>query len=169
MMEKIIQIWKARDLRNKILFVLSMLVVFRFAAHIPLPGVSAEALRELFASNQVLGLLNIFSGGSMENFSIVMMGVGPYITASIIFQLLGMIVPKLEEMQKEESGRQKIYMWTRWLTVPLGALQAFGMITLLQRSSGGIITNTSFFNMLTSFPSVTHFCLTLGADSPCAD
>ena len=155
MMEKIIQIWKARDLRNKILFVLSMLVVFRFAAHIPLPGVSAEALRELFASNQVLGLLNIFSGGSMENFSIVMMGVGPYITSSIIFQLLGMIVPKLEEMQKEESGRQKINMWTRWLTVPLGALQAFGMITLLQRSSGGIITDTSFFNMLTMIITIT--------------
>jgi len=155
MMEKIIQIWKARDLRNKILFVLSMLVIFRFAAHIPVPGVSAEAMRELFASNQVLGLLNIFSGGSMENFSIVMMGVGPYITASIIFQLLGMIVPQLEEMQKEESGRQKINMWTRWLTVPLGFLQAFGMITLLRRSSAGIVTDSTLFSMLTMLVTIT--------------
>lgn len=155
MMEKIIQIWKAKDLRNKILFVLSMLVIFRLAAHIPVPGVNAEALRELFASNQVLGLLNIFSGGSMENFSIVMMGVGPYITASIIFQLLGMIVPKLEEMQKEEQGRQKINMWTRWLTVPLGALQAFGMITLLRRSSAGIVSDATLFNLICMIATIT--------------
>ncbi|OQA39353.1 MAG: preprotein translocase subunit SecY [Parcubacteria group bacterium ADurb.Bin316] len=155
MMGKIIQIWKARDLRNKILFVLSMLVIFRFAAHIPVPGVNAEALKELFASNQVLGLLNIFSGGSMENFSIVMMGVGPYITASIIFQLLAMIVPKLEEMQKEEQGRQKINMWTRWLTVPLGALQAFGMITLLKRSSAGIVSDDTLFNLVCMIITIT--------------
>jgi len=155
MMGKIIQIWKARDLRNKILFVLSMLVIFRFAAHIPVPGVNAEALKELFASNQVLGLLNIFSGGSMENFSIVMMGVGPYITASIIFQLLAMIVPKLEEMQKEEQGRQKINMWTRWLTEPLGALQAFGMITLLKRSSAGIVSDDTLFNLVCMIITIT--------------
>jgi preprotein translocase subunit SecY len=148
MMDKIIQIWKAKDLRNKILFVLGMLVISRFAAHIPVPGVDAAALKDYFASNQILGLLNVFSGGSMENFSIVMMGVAPYITASIIFQLLGMIVPKLEEMQKEEQGRQKINMWTRWLTVPLGALQAFGMITILRNSSAHIISNASAFEMI---------------------
>ena len=130
--DKILQIWKARDLRKSILFVLGMLVVFRLAAHIPIPGVDAQALKDIFANNQILGLLNIFSGGSMKNFSIVMMGVAPYITASIIFQLLGMIVPKLEEMQKEESGRQKINMWTRWITVPLAILQSFGMISILR-------------------------------------
>lgn len=146
MFNKLEQIWKARDLRNNILFVLGMLVVFRFAAHIPIPGVDAVALKNLFASNQILGLMNLFSGGGMENFSIVMMGVAPYITSSIIFQLLGMIVPKIEEMQKEEDGRQKINMWTRWLTVPLAAMQAYGMITLLRRGASGILGDISTFD-----------------------
>ncbi len=145
---KLIQIWKARDLRNNILFVLTMLVIFRFAAHIPVPGVDTTALQDFFANNQVLGLLNMFSGGSMENFSIVMMGIAPYITASIIFQLLGMIVPSLEEMQKEESGRAKINMWTRWLAVPMALMQSFGMITLLRRSSSGILGDISPFNFI---------------------
>jgi preprotein translocase subunit SecY len=154
-MEKFLQIWKIRDLRNNILFVFAMLVVFRFAAHIPLPGVNAEALKNFFQSNQVLGLLNVFSGGGMENFSIVMMGIAPYITASIIFQLLGMIVPALEEMQKEESGRQKINMWTRWLTVPLAALQAFGMITLLRKTQANILGDISFFDLTSMIIIVT--------------
>ncbi|PKM89117.1 preprotein translocase subunit SecY [Candidatus Falkowbacteria bacterium HGW-Falkowbacteria-2] len=148
MLDKLHQIWKAKDLRNSVLFVLGMLVIFRLAAHIPVPGVDAVALKNLFASNQVLGLMNIFSGGGMENFSIVLMGIGPYITASIIFQLLGMISPKIEEMQKEESGRQKINMWTRWATVPLAAMQAYGMITLLQGSSQGILGDISTFNFI---------------------
>ena len=155
MLEKIAQIFKARDLRNNILYVLGLLVVFRLAAHIPIPGVNAQALKDLFGSNQILGLLNIFSGGGMENFSIVMMGVGPYITSSIIFQLLGMIWPKLEEMQKEEAGRQKINMWTRWLTVPLAALQAYSMITLLQRSSRGILGDISLFHTISIIVIVT--------------
>jgi len=139
MLEKLVQIWKAKDLRKNILFVLSMLVIFRLAANIPIPGVDTEALRDFFSGNQILGLMNIFSGGGMQNFSIVMMGIAPYITASIIFQLLAMIIPKLEEMQKEEAGRQKINTWTRWLTVPLAAMQAFGMIHILQRSTTGVI------------------------------
>ena len=97
MMEKILKIWRMRDLRRNILFVLTMLVIFRLAAHIPVPGVNAQALRELFASNQLLGLMNLLSGGGLQNFSIVMMGVAPYITSSIIFQLLGMIIPSIEE------------------------------------------------------------------------
>ena len=146
MFDKFTQIWKARDLRNNILFVLGMLVIFRLAAHIPVPGVNAAALKNLFASNQILGLMNLFAGGGMETFSIVMMGVAPYITSSIIFQLLGMIVPKIEEMQKEESGRQKINSWTRWLTVPLAAMQAYGMITLLRRGSAGILGDIAPFD-----------------------
>ncbi|MDD3285524.1 MAG: preprotein translocase subunit SecY [Patescibacteria group bacterium] len=146
MLAKLEQIWKAKDLRKSVLFVFAMLVVFRLAAHIPVPGVDTAALKNLFASNQILGLMNIFSGGGMENFSIVMMGIAPYITSSIIFQLLGMIIPKVEEMQKEESGRQKINMWTRWATVPLAAMQAYGMITLLQRSSQGILGDISAFD-----------------------
>ncbi len=155
MLNKIMQIWKARDLRNKILFVLGMLVVFRLAAHIPVPGVDAAALKSLFESNQVLGLMNIFSGGGMQNFSIVMMGVAPYITASIIFQLLGMIVPKLEEMQKEESGRRKINMWTRLATVPLAAIQSYGMITLLSQSSGAILGEISPLNFALTILTIT--------------
>ena len=139
MFDKLIQIWKAREVRNKILYVLGMLAIFRLLAHIPIPGVNEAALKSLFASNQILGLMNLFSGGGMETFSIVMMGVAPYITSSIIFQLLGMIVPTIEEMQKEEAGRQKINMWTRLLTVPLGILQSYGMITLLRNSAAGLL------------------------------
>jgi preprotein translocase subunit SecY len=155
MWEKLKQIWKIKDLRNRILFVLAMLVIFRFAAHIPIPGVDAEALQSLFASNQILGLINIFSGGSMQNFSIVMMGIAPYITSSIIFQLLGMIIPKIEEMQKDESGRQKINTYTRLATVPLAALQAYGMITLLQRSGYQILGNIGVFELFSMIITIT--------------
>ncbi len=155
MLNKLIQIWKAKDLRNNILFVLGMLVIFRFAAHIPVPGVNAAALKEIFANNQILGLMNIFSGGGMQNFSIVMMGVAPYITSSIIFQLLAMIVPKLEEMQKEESGRQKINMWTRWLTVPLAAMQSYGMIAILRNSSYDLLGDIGHFDLFAIIVSIT--------------
>lgn len=155
MLEKIQQIWKAKDLRRNVLFVLAMLVIFRLAAHIPVPGVDATALKNLFSSNQILGLMNLFSGGGMENFSIVMMGIAPYITSSIIFQLLGMISPKIEEMQKEESGRQKINMWTRWTTVPLAAMQAYGMITLLQSSNQGILGAMSMFDFIAIVITIT--------------
>ncbi|MFH1564404.1 MAG: preprotein translocase subunit SecY [bacterium] len=133
--EKIKRVFKIRDLRNAIFFVLAMLVIFRLLAHIPIPGVNTVALKEFFGSNQILGMLNIFSGGGMENFSVVMMGIGPYITASIILQLLTMIVPKLDELSKEPGGYDKINMYTRYLTIPLAALQAFGMIKLLQNAN----------------------------------
>ncbi len=165
MMEKILKIWRMRDLRNSILFVLAMLVVFRLAAHIPIPGVNAQALRELFASNQLLGMMNLLSGGGLQNFSIVMMGVAPYITSSIIFQLLGMIVPSIEEMNKEEAGRQKINMWTRWATVPLAALQAYGMITLLRRSSYqvlGALDPLNFITIIITITAGTIFLMWLG-------
>lgn len=155
MIEKIRKIWKIRELRDSIIFVILMLAVFRLFAHVPVPGVNVSALKELFASNQVLGMLNVFSGGSMDNFSIVMMGIGPYITSSIIFQLLGMIVPKLEEMQKEESGRQKINTWTRLATVPLAIIQAYGMITLLRRSSFDILGEISFFDLSATIITIT--------------
>ncbi len=155
MFDKIEQIWKARDLRNSLLFVLGMLAIFRLAAHIPIPGVNELALKNLFASNQILGLMNLFSGGGMETFSIVMMGVAPYITSSIIFQLLGMIIPAVEEMQKEEAGRQKINMWTRYATVPLAALQAYGMITLLQRGAAGILNNVTPFDYIAMIITIT--------------
>ena len=148
---KLTQIWKDRDLRKKILFVLGMLIVFRIAAHIPVPGADVAALRDFFDSNAILGLLNMFSGGGMKSFSVVALGVGPYITASIIFQLLTMIVPALEELSKEgESGQKKISMYTRWLTIPLAILQSFSMIKLLQQSSLGIIGDLSMIQYITT-------------------
>lgn len=156
MWEKIRKIWKIKDLRNSILFVLGMLVIFRAAAHIPIPGVDLDNLRKFMSGNQILGLLNIFSGGTMENFSIVMLGVAPYITSSIIFQLLVMIVPKLEELQKEgESGQQKINMWTRLCTVPLAIVQSFAMIRLLEQSQYQIIPDMDMFKMISIIVTIT--------------
>ncbi|MFA6028146.1 MAG: preprotein translocase subunit SecY [Patescibacteria group bacterium] len=155
MWDKVTRIWKLRDLRNKILFVLALLIVFRFAAHIPIPGVDVGNLRNLFESNQFLGMLNLFTGGAMENFSIVMLGVGPYITASIIMQLLTSIVPKLEEMYKEPDGQKKINQWMRMLTVPLAAAQAYSTITLLQKSGQGVVGNMSIMQLVTAVVLIT--------------
>lgn len=142
MLAKFQQIWKTKELRNNIGFVLAMLVCFRLLAHIPIPGVDTDALRDFFASNEILGLVNVFSGGTMERFSVVALGVGPYITASIIFQLLAMIIPSLEEMQRDGAGGQeRINQYTRLATVPLAFLQAFGMLTLLTTSGFGIMTS----------------------------
>ena len=156
MIEKFTQIWKTKDLRNNILIVLGMLAIFRFLAHIPIPGVDLVALKKFFQSNQLFGLVNIFSGGTMENFSVVMLGVAPYITASIIFQLLTMIIPKLEELSKEgEYGQKKINMYTRWLAVPLAALQSFAMINLLNQSSRQIFSGLTPFRYLTMILTIT--------------
>lgn len=155
MWKKLQQIWQLPDLRNKIIFVLAMLVIFRVAGHIPVPGVNVENLRLFFRSNQILGLMNVFSGGTMESFSIVALGVAPYITSSIIFQLLTMIVPKLEELSKEgEYGRQKINQYTRILTVPLAALQSYAMIMLLRQSSRPIITDLTPISLATTVATV---------------
>ena len=155
MFEKLIQIWKAKDLRNSVLFVLAMLVIFRLAAHIPIPGVDTAGLKNFFENNQALGFINVFAGGGMENFSIIMMGIAPYITSSIIFQLLAMIIPKLEEMQKEEAGRSKINMWTRYATVPLAAMQAFGMLSLLRQSKAISLASFSGFDMISMIITIT--------------
>jgi len=155
MLEKLTQIWKLKDLRNKILFVLAMLLVFRLTAHIPIPGINLVNLKDFFSSNQILGLMNIFSGGGMQNFSIVMMGVAPYITASIIFQLLAMIIPKLEEWMKEPAGRQKVNLYTRIATVPLSILQAYGMISLLRNSPKPIIENLDWFSLSAMLITIT--------------
>lgn len=134
MLESILKVFKIKDLRNKIVFVLVMLVIFRVAAKIAIPGVNQENLKSLMEGNQFLGLLNVFSGGALDNLSIVMLGVAPYITASIIMQLLTMIIPRLKEWYHEagEQGRQKFNQISRVLVVPLAMLQGFGLIRLLQ-------------------------------------
>lgn len=127
------QIWGTPDLRKKILFTGAILLVYRLLAHIPVAGVDRQALAQLFSGSQLLGLLDIFSGGTLANFSLIALGVGPYINASIIVQLLTMVFPKLEELSKEgEYGREVINQYTRWLTVPIALLQGFGMYTLLR-------------------------------------
>src|SRR3989344_2704587 len=138
-MEKILLIFKDRDLRNKILLVLGVLFVFRIVASMPIPGVDPFRLKQLFENNQFLGLLNLFSGGALDNLSIVMLGVGPYITASIIMQLLTMIFPRLKEMYQEEgeAGRKKFNQYSRLLTVPLALIQGFSLLVVLRNS--GII------------------------------
>ena len=156
--EKLTRIFKDKELRKKILFVLGLLIVFRIAAHIPIPGIDLVALKNFFADNEILGLLNIFSGGGLSNFSIVALGIGPYITASIIFQLLAMIVPRLEEMMKEgEAGQKRINQYTRLVTVPLAALQGYSMIKLLQQSSRSIIADFTPANYI-----ITLIILTAG-------
>jgi len=164
--DKLLQIWKIKSIRNKILFVLLMLIFFRLVAHIPIPGVNLDNLRNFLAGNQILGLLNVFSGGTMQNFSIVMLGVAPYITSSIIFQLLTMIVPKLEELSKEgEAGQQKINTYTRLLTVPLAFLQSFGMIKLLNSSASPILTDLNswrLFVIMTTITAGTVFLMWIG-------
>ncbi len=146
-MNVFLRILKTKELRNGLLFMLFCVTIFRLAAHIPVPGIDTSGLDALLAGNQFLGLLNVFSGGTLTSFSIVALGVGPYITASIIFQLLGMIFPSVEEMQKEEQGRQKINRWTRFLTVPLSFLQGYSILKLLQQSSASLGTQLTFSSM----------------------
>ncbi len=156
MWDKLLQSWKIPEVRNGLLFVLAMMVLFRITAHIPLPGVDVVALRNFFASNEVLGLLSLFSGGTLESFSVVAMGIAPYITASIIFQLMGMIFPQIEEIQKDgEQGRQKINQWTRLATVPLAIIQSFSLIALLRSTGTGILTRTDAFHLVTLVVTVT--------------
>ena len=124
---------KIPELRRKLIITAIIILVFRIAAQIPIVGIDVDGIRQLFASNQLLGLLDIFSGGTLTNFSILALGLNPYINASIIMQLLTMIFPKLEEMSKEgEQGRQKINQYTRFLTIPLSVIQSVGMYTLLK-------------------------------------
>ncbi len=144
MLEAVRNAFRLPDLRQKLLYTFLILVVYRLAAHIPLPGVNREVLDQIFRStdqNILLSLLNFFSGGALAQFSVMAMGVYPYITATIIMQLLTPIVPQLEELSREgEQGRQKLNRYTHYMTVPLAILQAFGQATLLSRPVGGTAT-----------------------------
>ncbi len=138
------------DLRNKILFTLFILVIYRLAAHIPVPGINPQALTNFFNSNQLLGFLDLFSGGALSNFSVVAMGVYPYITAQIVMQLATGIVPALEKMQKEggDAGRARINQYTHLLTIPFAALQGFAQALVLTQSNPPVLTEFG----LTTYP-----------------
>lgn len=142
---KLTLIFTEPAIRNRVLFVLGALVVFRMLATIPIPGVDQAVLEQFFSNNQFLGLLNIFSGGGLANLSIVMLGVGPFITASIIMQLMTVMSPKLKSLHTEEgeAGRAKFTQYSRMLTLPLAILQGFGFLSLLQ--SQGVITGLTTF------------------------
>lgn len=158
-MNLFLRIFRTPELRNGLLFILMVVTIFRFTAHIPVPGIDASSLSSLLVGNQFLGLLNVFSGGTLENFSVVALGVAPYITASIIFQLLGMIFPSIEEMQKEEQGRQKINRLTRFATVPLCLLQGYALITLINKSTGLVISGFDLVIALVSMTAGTIFLM----------
>lgn len=143
-------VFEDEGLRSRILFVLGALVVFRILAAIPTPGVDATQLEAFLSNNQFFGLLNIFSGGGFSNLSIVMLGVGPYITASIVMQLMTILVPRLKEMYQEEgdAGRQRFSQYSRYLSVPLAFMQSFAFILLLQQN--GIMPALTFIDLVTN-------------------
>lgn len=131
--DPILKAFKIPELRRKLIITAIIVLIFRIATHIPIAGIDVNGIRQLFANNQLLGLLDIFSGGTLTNFSVLALGLNPYINASIIIQLLTMIFPKLEALSKEgEQGRQKINQYTRFLTIPLAVVQSIGMYTLLR-------------------------------------
>ncbi|MGI2335799.1 MAG: preprotein translocase subunit SecY [Dehalogenimonas sp.] len=134
LLQAMIDAFSLPDLRRRILITIGILVAFRFIAHVPMPGVDSQALSDLMGSNAVLGMLDIFSGGALRNFSLVALGVYPYITASIVMTLMTPVVPVLQRLSQEgEAGRNKINMFTHWITVPLAAMGGWGQLVLLQR------------------------------------
>ncbi len=143
-------VFEDEGLRSRILFVLGALVVFRFLAAIPVPGIDQQQLAAFLSNNQFFGLLNIFSGGGFSNLSIVMLGVGPYITASIVMQLMTILVPRLKEMYQEEgdAGRQRFSQYSRYLAIPLAFIQAFAFLLLLQQN--GIVPSLTLIGLVTN-------------------
>ncbi|MDI3339767.1 MAG: preprotein translocase subunit SecY [Sphaerobacter sp.] len=154
MLEAAINAFKIPDLRRKILFTVGILILFRFIATIPVPGVDREALWQLLEQNQLLGMLNLFSGSTLRNFSILSLGVYPYITASIIMQLLTPVIPRLEELSREgQQGRNKINHYTHWLTVPLALLQGYGQAVLM--ANAGVLRDFGLFDSDTALRSIS--------------
>jgi preprotein translocase subunit SecY len=142
--EALLNAFRAPDLRRRILFVAGILLVFRLLAHVPVPGINSQELRTFLDQNPIFGLLDLFSGGGLANFSVVALGVNPYINASIIMQLMTGVVPSLQALQREgEYGRQKINQYTRYLAVPMSLLQSYGFLALLS-SSGALNTPFDF-------------------------
>ncbi len=156
-------IWRIKPLRNKILITLAILAFFRALAHIPLPGIDTATLKQLFAGSALLTLLDIFSGGTLANFSIMALGVNPYINASIIIQMLTMVFPQLEELSKEgEYGREKINQYTRFLTLPLSVVQSFGLLALMRSQNITVNNPLQLFAIITTLTAGTMLLMWLG-------
>ena len=171
LLQAAVDAFRVPDLRGKILFTLTMLAVFRFMAQVPIPGINGDELRDLFDSNQLLGFLNIFSGGALRNMSVAALGVFPYITSSIVMQLLVPVIPSLSRISKEgEMGRQKINRMIHFLTVPIALAQGYGQLQLVQQagvidgvwSPGGQGDFVATVAMLASLTAGTMFLVWLG-------
>lgn len=167
LIQSMIDAMRVGDLRAKILFTLAMLVVFRFVAHVPVPGVDVQALAQAFQQNAILGFLDLFSGGALSNLSVAALGVYPYITASIVMQILTPVIPQLKALSQEgEFGRQRINQYTHYLAVPIAIFQGYGQLTLLQQS--GVLPtvnlglNLTTFAMMASMVAGTMFLVWLG-------
>ncbi|HEU4677844.1 MAG TPA: preprotein translocase subunit SecY [Candidatus Paceibacterota bacterium] len=154
-LQKLKIIVSEKAIRDRILFMFGALIVFRVLTAVPIPGVDANVLEQFFSNNQFLGLLNVFSGGGLAKLSVAMLGVGPFITASIIMQLMTVMSPKLKSMYSEEgeTGRARFTQWSRLLTLPLAILQSFGFLTLLK--SQGVIAGLSSFEFMVNIIIVT--------------
>jgi preprotein translocase subunit SecY len=155
LLSKLLLVFTDKNLRNRLLFLLGMLALFRILANIPIPGIDAARLADLFSNNQLLGLVNIFSGGGLSNLSIIMLGVGPYITGSIIMQLMTVLSPKLKQiyMEEGEAGRKRFGQYTRILTLPLALIQGFSFLILLQRQN--VIIGLSQFDFIVNLIVIT--------------
>ncbi|CAI8290092.1 MAG: Protein translocase subunit SecY [Chloroflexota bacterium] len=165
LLQAAIDAFKFPDLRNKILFTLGILALYRFIAYIPIPGIDQARLDNLFQNNELLGFLDLFSGGALSRMSIVALGVFPYITASIVMQLLTPVIPTLQQISREgESGRAKMNKITHWLTVPIAVAQGFGQITLLRQSNilDGSTMGIAILAALVSMVAGTIFLIWLG-------
>ena len=167
LIQSMLDAMKVPDLRYKILFTFAMLLIFRFVAHVPVPGVDTQALSQAFRDQALLGFLDLFSGGALANLSVAALGVYPYITASIVMQILTTVMPGLKELSQEgEFGRQKINQYTHYLTVPIAFMQGWGQLTLLR--SSGVLPGVDFglnlhtFAMMLSLVAGTMFLVWLG-------
>ena len=164
LLQAMIDAFSLPDLRRRLLITLGILIVFRFIAHVPIPGVDLDALQALFERMPIFGMLDMFSGGAMRNFSVAAMGVYPYITASIIMQLLVPVIPKLQAISQEgETGRHKINLITHWLTIPLAALSGYGQLVFLQRE--GVVSSAAILPtiaIVVSMVAGTMFLIWLG-------
>src|ERR1700682_6551364 len=151
--EAIANVFRIPDLRKRLLFALGLLAVYRLGGHIPIPGIDTNSFERFVRQNQggFLGFIDLFSGGMFRRLTIFALGIMPYITSSIILQLLTVVVPTRENMQKEgELGRRKITQWTRYLTVGLALMQSFGIAATLQAAQQGFVNNPGVgFTLLT--------------------
>ncbi len=152
MLEKLANVFRVPDLRKRILFTLGLLAVYRFGGHVPTPGINADKLAQFFDQNRgsFLGFVDLFSGGQLRRLTIFALGIMPYITASIILQLMTVVYEPLAKLQKEgELGRKKITQWTRYLTLGLSAVQSLGIAYTLQRQPGFVVNPGFGFVLMT--------------------